>query len=86
VTIHKSNLSCTSGRSYAIEQRLRFIDFLLVHYGTVNRAALEDYFGISTPQASNDLRAYLQLAPGNMSYDLSAKTYKRTKVFARIYP
>ena len=32
---------------YAIEQRLRLIDFLLHQYGSVNRSALEDYFGVS---------------------------------------
>ncbi|MDR7193377.1 hypothetical protein [Luteimonas terrae] len=73
-------------RSYAVEQRLRLIDFLLQQYGHFNRAALVDYFGISVPQASADLSAYLELAPGNAEYDVRRKTYVRTDRFARVYP
>jgi hypothetical protein len=65
------------------EYRLRFIDFLLDHYGTINREQLIDYFGISVPQASNDLGAYDERAPGNMFYDRSAKTYRRADGFER---
>lgn len=72
--------------TYAIEQRLRFIDFLLAQYGTINRAALTDYFGISTPQASTDLSAYSKLAPKNMTYDYASKAYVATEKFKRAYP
>jgi len=72
--------------TYAVEQRLRMVDFLLAHYGTVNRAALCDFFGISVPQASLDFRAYLDLAPLNMRYDAQAKTYRRGERFVRQYP
>lgn len=68
---------------YAVEQRLRFIDFLLDHYGTLNRDAIMDYYGISKPQASHDIRDYMKLAPENCSYDSSAKRYIRTKQFKR---
>jgi hypothetical protein len=71
---------------WAIVQRLRFIDFLLAQYGTLNRGALMDYFGISTPQASADIKAYLQFAPGNAVYDRAAKTYRRTEEFKRVWP
>ena len=70
---------------YAIEQRLRFIDFLVHHYGTINREALTDYYGISTPQASLDINQYIKLAPGNLEYDLSLKTYRRTAQFVRVW-
>lgn len=72
--------------SYAIEQRLRLFEFLLAQYGYVNRSALTDFFGISTPQASLDIRAYLERAPGNACYDPRAKTYCRTPNFQRIWP
>ena len=49
-------------RNFALEQRLRFIDFLLDHYGRLNRGALVDYFGISVPQASIDIRTYQEHA------------------------
>jgi hypothetical protein len=71
---------------YALVQRLRLIDFLLHHYGTLNRQALTDYFAISTPQASKDVQAYLRLAPANAEYDKSAKTYRRTPAFKRLWP
>lgn len=71
---------------YAVEQRLRLIDFLLVHYGTLNRAALVDYFGVSVPQASVDISDYIALAPENLVYDKTAKTYLRTSNFKRVWP
>lgn len=72
--------------NYAVEQRIRLIETVLDHYGSVRRALLEDYFGISKPQASNDLGLYNQLAPGNMEYSLKEKCYKRTDQFKRLYP
>lgn len=65
--------------------RLRFIDFLLAHYGTLNRAAISDYFGLSTPQASSDIQAYLECAPDNVDYDPSAKLYRRSDAFKRTF-
>ena len=72
--------------SYAIEQRLRMIDFLLSQYGHINRSALISFFGISVPQASADIRMYLDIAPGNAAYDAVAKSYIRGGEFSRIYP
>lgn len=66
--------------------RLRFIDFLLDHYGTMNRSAVMDYFGLSMPQASLDIRAYIEQAPDNIDYDLSTKCYRRTAIFTRKFP
>jgi len=71
--------------TYAQEQRQRMIDFLLHEYGTLNRGALVDYFGISMPQASRDIQDYLQRAPGNAVYDATAKKYLRGANFKRIY-
>jgi hypothetical protein len=72
--------------TYAVEQRLRFIDFLLAQYGTVNRSALVDYFGISEPCATRDLREYQRLAPNNARYSLSSRTYERLATFQRLWP
>lgn len=71
---------------YAKAQRMRMIDFLLAHYGTLNREALCDFFGISTPQASHDITDYKLLAPKNISYSASEKAYRRTDQFVRLYP
>jgi len=70
---------------YAVEQRLRFIDFLLHQYGTLNRSAIMDYFGVSSPQASRDIQDYIVLAPGNTVYDKNAKTYLRGSGFKRVW-
>lgn len=75
----------TSTHSYAVQQRLRLIDFLLANYGKVNRSAVMDFFGISTPQASADFKEYMAIAPENMEYDSSARTYVRRSTFKRIY-
>jgi hypothetical protein len=66
--------------------RFQFIEFLLAHYGTVNRSAIVDYFGLSMPQASRDIQNYLALAPGNAVYDASARTYVRGAAFVRVWP
>lgn len=60
---------------WAPERRLEFIDFRLFWEGRVNRADLIQEFGISVPQASLDLTRYQEVAPANMVYDKSAKTY-----------
>jgi hypothetical protein len=71
---------------YAVEHRLRMIDFLLHQYGSINRSALTFYFGISVPQASADMRAYLNLAPRNATYDARGKRYVRTESFRLVWP
>jgi len=70
---------------YAVEQRLRFIDFLIDQYGHINRTALTDYFGISVPQASNDMAMYTKIAPDNVRYSNNEKTYKKNPEFKRIW-
>lgn len=74
-----------NGISYAVEQRLRFIDFLFYQYGVLNRSALMEYFGISQPQASRDIQDYIAMAPGNAVYDQGAKAYLREANFRRVY-
>jgi len=60
---------------------MEFIEFRLYWEGAVNRSDLIKQFGVSVPQASNDLTAYRQRAPENVSYDLSAKSYVPTPAF-----
>ena len=63
------------------ERRLEFIDFRLRWNRTVNRGELVDFFRISIQQASTDLAYYSHLAPRNMAYDKSLKTYRVTASF-----
>jgi hypothetical protein len=71
--------------NYAIKQRLRFIDFLLHQYGTFNRSAIIDYFGISKAQAAKDLKTYMKIAPHNTEYSLTEKVYLKTEEFIRVW-
>jgi hypothetical protein len=66
---------------WGIERRLEFIDFRLHWERTVNRGDLIEYFRISPQQASADLARYAELAPDNLDYDKSLKTYRATDRF-----
>ncbi len=63
-------------------RRLEFIDFRLRWEGKLNRSDLIEQFGISVPQASTDIANYIEVAPGNLSYDRSARVYVATPGFA----
>ena len=62
-------------------QRFELIEWHLYWLGRVNRSVLEERFGISTQQASLDLRSYQESAPNNIEYDLTEKTYVPTGTF-----
>ncbi len=66
---------------WGIEQRLEFIEFRLFWEGGINRSSLRRQFGISIPQASNDLKRYEEQAPGNLVYDKSLKRYFASPTF-----
>ena len=66
---------------WGTEQRLEFIDFRAFWEGGVNRSDITQKFGVSVPQASNDLSLYHKLAPGNLHYDSSEKRYVPTQEF-----
>lgn len=72
--------------NYAIEQRLRFIDFLLHHYGSVGRAEIVDYFGLGTATVTRDFAMYADLYPGNLALNNVSKRYVKTETFQRAYP
>jgi DeoR/GlpR family transcriptional regulator of sugar metabolism len=59
-------------------QRTAFITEMLHVYGFINREHLMRKFGISQPQASKDLQAYLRRSDGSMVYNQSTKRYERT--------
>lgn len=48
----------------------------------MNRSDLMEQFGLSVNQASADLNRYIGLAPDNMVYDKSARTYVRGQEYA----
>ena len=71
--------------NWAAEQRVRFIDVMLVVYGQVNRKALMEYFGIATACATSDLSTYKKLHPENMVYDEHSRSYVKAPGFKRAY-
>lgn len=56
-------------------ERLSFIDLKVFFCGELRRADLEERFGIAPAAATRDLAEYKRLAPGNLFYDSSQKTY-----------
>lgn len=68
-------------RRWGTEQRLEFIEFRLFWEGGVNRSDITSHFGVSVPQASNDLSLYKELAGDNLHYDASEKRYLPTVNF-----
>jgi len=71
--------------AWSIERRLAFIDFRLYWEGRINRKDLTDFFGISVPQASADLRNYQEKAPRNIGYDKRGKFYFATENFKPVF-
>ena len=67
---------------WGTEQRLEFIEFRLFWDGWVNRSDITERFGVSVPQASNDLAQYRDLAPANTRYNSSEKRYLPTPEFS----
>lgn len=74
-----------AGLRWGVEQRLEFIEFRLFWEGHVNRGDLMSAFGVSVNQASTDLNRYIAMAPDNMVYDKSARTYVRGIDFSPLY-
>lgn len=72
--------------TFALAYRLRFIDFIVAEFGYINRGTICEYFSLSMPQATHDIATYCEIAPGNIEYDTSDKTYRRTREFVRAFP
>ncbi|MDF1670196.1 MAG: WYL domain-containing protein [Roseovarius sp.] len=65
------------GRNLA--PRFEFIEWRLFWEGHLNRSDLEDHFGVSTPQASVDLRNYREAAGENIEYNATEKRFVASK-------
>lgn len=70
---------------WGVEQRLEFIEFRLFWEDGLNRADITRYFGVSVPQASNDLSLYHELAGHNIRYDRSQKRYFKADAFKPLF-
>ena len=69
---------------WSVERRLEFIEFRLYWEGRVNRGDIVDTFGVSVNQSSTDINRYIGMAPDNLAYDKSARTYVRAQAFSPI--
>lgn len=56
-------------------RRLALIDLRLQYDGRINRRNIQEFFDISTPQATTDLELYRKLAGDNIRYDGREKAY-----------
>lgn len=75
----------TRTTSWGQERRLQFIDFRLRWEARLNRKDIIEHFGVSVPQASLDIAKYLELAPHNLSYDPSSRSYLCSSDFQPLY-
>jgi len=66
---------------WGMARRFELIEWRAYWLGRVNRSDLEECFGVSTPQASIDLRDYEAAAPRNIVYSPSEKAYVPTDTF-----
>jgi hypothetical protein len=62
-------------RSWGQTRRFEFMEWKLFWEGRLNRRDIEEMFGVSTPQASVDLRNYRDTAGGNIIYDATEKGF-----------
>jgi len=72
----------TTGLPWATMSRLAFLEESIFWTDSVNRRDLIARFGISEQQASGDLTRYQEIAPDNLVYDKSDKTYRGSARFA----
>ena len=71
--------------NYAIQQRLRMIDFLLAQYGNVGRTELMSYYGIGSACATRDFALYDSKHPGNALFNQVSKRWVRSDTFQPQY-
>lgn len=69
----------------AQKERLAFIELHAYFCGEIRRADLESRFRIKPAAATRDFQTYRQLAPKNLNYDTSAKTYVPGATFEPLF-
>ncbi|MFK8399955.1 helix-turn-helix transcriptional regulator [Pseudomonas sp. BGr12] len=69
----------------AQHERLAYIDLNLWFLGEIRRQSLMSRFQIQSASATRDLALYIEIAPENLAYDSSAKTYYIGDSFKPLY-
>lgn len=72
--------------SQAQQERLSHIDFRVWFFGQIGRVEVVARFGMGEAAASRDLALYKSLAPHNLEYCASTKTYLASARFRPIFP
>ena len=67
------------------KRRLEFIEFLLMFLGTLRRSDLVEKYSIGSAAASRDIALYKELAPSNIEYNTTDKTYSRLSTFTSLF-
>jgi hypothetical protein len=67
------------------KQRLEYIEFLLMFLGTLRRSNLVEKYSIGSAAASRDIALYKELAPSNIEYNTTDKTYSRLETFTPLF-
>ena len=70
---------------YAMEQRLRMIDFLVDTYGYINRSVIMDYFDVGSATVTRDSTEYQNIRPDNLIYSVKEKRYYKSNNFERLF-
>ena len=70
---------------FSVIVRLMWIDGVIDNDGEINRSEISQAFGISTPQASIDLRRYMELNPSRIGYDVRGKCYQKIEGSKPLY-
>jgi len=71
--------------SHAQRERLTYLEFRLYFMGEVGRPDLSARFGVAPAGATRDIAMYRELAPQNIEFDNSSKTYRISSEFAPIF-
>lgn len=66
-------------------ERLWHIDFLARFRGQLTRHDLADRFQIALSNATRDFKVYRELAPNNLDYDHSSRSYRRSQQFQPLF-
>lgn len=69
----------------AQRERLAHVDFRLFFLGEVSRADISGRFDVAPAVATRDLARYRALAPENIRFDGSSKTYRATNDFKPLF-
>lgn len=71
--------------SQAQRERLTYLEFRLYFMGEVGRPDLSARFGVAPAGATRDIAMYRELAPNNIDFHNSSKTYRISSEFVPIF-